>query len=116
MAENILPEDEGLYKVVQGYLDEIPFLLFGQGGGHALILEKFLLKKDLDFQRRPDNTPKKEGREYRVCGMGEVTILSYGLRKKANFTGESFGYELKIDPEHLEKILGSISDFEFSMG
>jgi len=103
----------GLYeKSVQLKVDGQPYLRFGsRQGEHKEILMEFLYEckragepvvsqEDLEGIKN-GKPPLKLGR-YEVVGMGEVRI--FPDENKMVFSGDSFGYNLEINPKHLKQI------------
>lgn len=99
------PKKSGLYKIVQLELDSRPFIIFPENSiskKHGLILMAFLEDSGINYKKNDDCFPMPEGDRYKVHGMGKSDV---DVEKKiATFFGNSFGYGVGINKEHLERI------------
>ncbi len=101
------PNKSEKYKVVQFYIEGEPYLRFASFPEeyHKSIIMKTAssLSKECAVEKRGlKSLPALESEWYKIPGMGsaEITVET----KRAIFLGDSFDYEIGIDPEHLEKI------------
>ncbi len=121
------PKHAGIFKIVQLYVDDKPFLSYGGiSVGYSQIFREFLDSAGIGYKR---NSQKKEqilpvGDDYLLAGMGYSGILSgakpaielgnrgsrtafFDLETKSTF------YDLGIDMRHLTEIEKLEPDWEF---
>ncbi len=106
----VLPEKNGLYKVVQIVLDGKPYLRFGDfhTDVHGKMLQRFLDEYRVpyatilstDTNSKKIQIPIRQGGQYQLAGAGKAAFNLAG--KIIYFHGESLGYSLNIDKQQLE--------------
>ena len=90
-------------KFVQVFIRGEPYMIFGGGRNHSDLLKLTLKRVGLEFETEMSlgvGIPKPSGKEYNAVGMGRF------MRELNNIIlcGDSFDYELKPNPEHLEQM------------
>lgn len=96
------PERSGEYRIIQLYLGGTPYLRFQNFSSerdHADILRRFLESHGICV----DAVPRLRGERYTVSGMGKSYV--HREQRRVAFYGKSIGYDLGIDPDHLEQII-----------
>ena len=99
-------------KIVQAYVGESPILILPQkDSGHSRMLEDFLKARSIVYETMPPpnnpqlpfHVPKLEGSNYRVVGMGMMSID--GQSKQCfGLGGFSIGYNIGIDKTHAKLV------------
>ncbi len=110
------PNKTAGYKVVQLYLDEAPYLRFGNSDLlHGQILASFLDENGIKYRTRQSDIliPEREGDRYRAVGMGFATVVS--SKKKVFLNGDSADYRIGIDAGHMRKIQESEPEWALKM-
>ncbi|MEE9525259.1 MAG: hypothetical protein V3V78_01480 [Candidatus Woesearchaeota archaeon] len=119
-----LPE-EGIFKVVQLYLDNKPYLLCGRPDQeemyHRDLLASFLLSKDIEYSKIPIPGDEaltmpslgSEEERYIVTGMGVASISKSNKIFKLP-QGDSHDYKISIDEEFNELLRNTLKDYTFS--
>jgi hypothetical protein len=110
---------KGIFKVVQIYLDNKPYLMCGDKEKyyHYQLLESFLLSKEVEYASTlvPGTKLKVadlEGERYKVAGMGSASINQQ--EKKFDLPGGfSEGYKIRIDEEFNELIKKEFEGWDF---
>jgi hypothetical protein len=99
-----LPEEGGLFKIVQVLFEERPVLIFGRMGEfHKNMLRAFLEEKGIPIEMVPSRkypehkVPSPDGDRYRVVGMGEMSI-SAAYKRISKPGGGSVDYQIGTDP------------------
>lgn len=111
IAQIEYPIKSGIYKVAQFYADKKPYLRFGNiatdtsSDSHPAIVERFAdeagLKTITDTSSNKVRVLPVDD-SFKITGMGWCEL---NLEKKAaEFYGNSFAYELRIDEKHLKSI------------
>lgn len=87
------------YSVVQLYFEDKPYLLVGgfDSSGHSIVLSDWLKSSGVS-------------KNYRVCGAGIANVDNE--EKYVRFFGESKGWGIGIDKEHLMKIRELLPDWK----
>jgi len=100
---NRLPDEHGLFTVVQMYIGDSPVLAIANNTRtHGEVLEEVLRSNNLRYESvnlNGDNVPATSGNGYRVVGMGALEIDITGHK----FGGKSCSYKLEIDEGHLKQ-------------
>ena len=109
-----LPTENGSYKIVQFYINNNPYLRFGEKGTdfHKYIIIRLCneFNKDVEFMK--DDIPKLKTLWYKVCGMG---ISNLNIEHKIITTKdiESFDYHLGLNLNHLDLIKKQHPEWNF---
>lgn len=115
-----IPDEGGLCTAVQLIVRGNPVLIFGSGL-HAAVLENYLSLHRIPFaftfdeEMRAHNIKQKvlyrSGRDYQLVGAGRALV---NIRdRKIEFFGDSAGYEIGIDEEHLHIVASMCRGWEF---
>ena len=119
-VELIGKEIEGQIKIVQIYLDDQPYLIYGHRSNswHESLLKHFLIEKIGDYPTIPhphyerDVMPALEGERYKVVGMGIAIIDSSEKKLIIYKDDESFDYKIKPNKEFNELIKKSLEGWK----
>jgi len=118
------PQKSGQYKVVQLYLDERLYLLFGSediktsfrvASNHGEIVRNFLESRGVNYQTfKPDNSlpigiPRENGARYHIDGAGQATVwsderIALFMRWELSSPPNIFDYDMGISRAHLNEI------------
>lgn len=111
------PQEDGFYKVVQVVIGRQPYLVFGKRYAgeedverelHKDIFAKLLSLKDIPIEGF-NIIPSRKGLNYELVGAGV-------MQKKGNtywYSGESAGYGIGINKQHLTAIQALNPDKKF---
>lgn len=109
-------------KVIQAYIDNQPIVRFvniEEEEFHSVGLAHMLEENGLEFgidkeikKKTGENLPSRFGNRYRVVGMGFVR--NKPREKQAYFYGDSTGYEIGINLEHLDLIRRQYPDWKIT--
>ena len=102
------PEEDGIYKVVQFFVDNIPCMEFGRFGktDHSFLVAEFAKKIGVGIVGK--DTPigvlpfLSDEDRYKMPGMGRCELKMVQEMRVAEFFGYSTDYRIGISEEHLE--------------
>lgn len=97
------PSEDGIYKVVQFYVDDKPYLRFGKGD-HSYSVFDFAKKMNIAIKWDTDRDVPffSDESKHQIAGAGRCDFKR--RERTAEFFSSSLHYKKRIDEKHLDLI------------